>query len=115
MSPMNRKRGVIGLAVLCTATLAATAAVAAPQEPDVPAMTVPYHVTDLSQPGGAEALYARIQRAARDVCSEPDQRELARWEVYKRCFDRAVDSAVAKVNVTALTALHRNKAHGVGV
>jgi len=114
MSFMNRKRGVLGLAVLCTAALATTAAVASPQDTDVPTLSVKYHAADVAQPGGAERLYARIQRAARLVCQRPDDRDLAAYAGYRQCFDRAVDTAVSNVNVTALTALHRAKTRAVG-
>ena len=111
MSPMNRKSGaLIGIVVLCTGAFTAAGAIAAPQGPAiVSSLNVKYHEADLAQPGGPEFLYRRIQGAARRVCHEPDQRELARYAEYRQCFERAVDNAVAKVNVTALTAYHRSK------
>jgi UrcA family protein len=58
---------------------------------------------------GAKALYLRIQRAAKMVCHAPDIRDLPKWKVYQRCYDSAVDDAVAQVGASALTALHRSK------
>jgi UrcA family protein len=121
MSQMNRKRAPAGLttaplmtavaplmrALLCTAAFMATGAIAGPQAVD--SINVSYMAADLTQPEGARSLYLRIQRAARVVCREPDIRELAAHTAYERCYERAVDDAVAKVDATALTALHRSK------
>jgi UrcA family protein len=108
MSLMNRKRRAGGQpmtglsALLCTAALMATGAVA-------DSIHLSYVTTDLSRPEGAKALYWHIQRAARLVCHAPDVRDLPAWEVYQRCYDRAVDNAVEQVGASALTALHRSK------
>ena len=107
MSLMNRKRGTLtGLAVLGMAALT-TGAVAAPDVQD--SVNVSYVPAALVQPEAAQALYLRIQRAARSVCHEPDIRDLETTRLYRSCFAKAVDNAVAKVDATALTALHRSK------
>jgi UrcA family protein len=119
MSLMNRRhpaggQRLTGLTVapltavlLCTAPFMATGAIAAPnaEEP----IHLSYVTTDLTQTEGVKALYLRIQGAARMVCHAPDIRELARWEVYQRCYNSAVDNAVAQIGASALTALHRSK------
>ena len=115
MSPTNRNCGtLIGraaaamiTALLCTATFNATGVIAAESPSD--AIEISYVKADLSQPESAQLLYKRIQLAARSVCHEPSVRELARYRIYKRCFDEAVDAAVAKVDASTLTALHRSK------
>src|ERR1700730_7771249 len=113
MSLMNRKRRAGGQpltglsALLCTAAFIATGAVAAPQLED--SVHLSYVTADLTQPEGAKRLSLRIQRAARMDCHAPDLRELPAWGKYQRCYDRAVDDAVAKVGASALTALHRSK------
>jgi UrcA family protein len=108
MSLMNRKRGTLtGLAMLCTAAFLSTGAVAATETQE--SVHVSYVAADLTQPDAAEALYLHIRRAARAVCHEPDIRELENYRLYQRCYARAVDNAVAKVDATALTALHRSK------
>jgi UrcA family protein len=106
---MNRNRGgtLTGLALLCTAALTATSAIAAPETQE--SLSVSYVAADLARPAAAEALYRRIQQAAHMVCHEPDIRELARHSNYERCYKKAVDAAVAKVDATALTVLHRCK------
>lgn len=118
MSTMNRNRGTLtGLAaaplmtaLLCTAAFVTTGAIAAP--PSRESVHVSYVAADLAQPEAAAALYLRIQRAARRVCHEPDLRMLRDHLLYQQCYDKAVDDAVANVNATALTALHRSRTHG---
>jgi UrcA family protein len=114
MSLINRKRGLIGLTaaplstvLLCTAAFMATGAIATAQAQD--SIHLSYVTADLTGPEGAEVLYLHIQRAARTVCHAPDIRELKALAQYQRCYDRAVDDAVAKVGASALTALHRSK------
>jgi len=116
MSSTNRYRGtVIGLTaapvmtvLLCAAAFTTTSAIAAPPS-ESNSIEVSYVKSDLSQPEAAESLYKHIQYAARSVCHEPNLRELARHASYQRCYDKAVDDAVAKVDATALTALHRSR------
>jgi UrcA family protein len=103
MSPLNRKRGLAALA----ATFMATGAIATPESGD--SRHISYVPAELTQPEAAQRLYLRIQRVARVVCHEPEMRDLSRYRVYQQCYDRAVDNAVANVNATALTALHRSK------
>jgi len=120
MSLMNRKLGVpLVTGLLCTAAFMATGAIAGEQADDTVRVNDPMQVTDsiavsyapadVTRPEAAKALYLHIQRAAKMVCREPDIRDLTGYSVYQRCYDRAVDDAVEKVNVTTLTALHRSK------
>jgi UrcA family protein len=104
-----------GLILLGTAALGSTAAVAAEQVP-VETKSVNYVQADLQNEASAGALYQRIQRAARSVCQQPDVREVDRYRFYKSCYDRAVETAVANVGATALTAVHRshNRAQAAG-
>src|SRR5438105_4570006 len=89
-------------ALLSTAVLGSTAALAAdPTAP--PSLTVSYVQADLQGPAATEKLYNRIQRAARNVCQEPMLREVDRYHLYKNCYERAMDNAVANVGATALT------------
>jgi len=108
MNRMNRKRSLVGFALVCTTTLAAGSVVASPDDfTTVESTSVHYHKAQLAQPEAAATLYRRIQRAARRVCHEPDVRELEVYAKYEQCFEGAVDKAVANVDVSALTALHR--------
>lgn len=107
MSLKNRKRATAGLALFCTAALGTTGAVAAPEVEH--SIHVRYVAADLGSQDAATALYARIKRAARVVCDQPNVRELADYARFQACYDRAVDKAVANVNAGTLTALHRSK------
>jgi UrcA family protein len=116
MNPMNRKCAPIGLALLCSATLMAGGAGAAQPGSATPGdlkeidtVSVHYHNTDLAKADGAQNLYRRIQNAARRVCHQPDIRELTLYAEYEKCYEVAVNAAVAKVDVSELTALHRSR------
>jgi UrcA family protein len=107
MSVVNRKLGTsIGVALLCTAAVMATGANAGATTDSV---SVSYVTADVATAEGAQALYEHIQRAAKIACHEPNIRELDQYRLYQKCFDRAMDAAVAKVDSSALTALHRNR------
>jgi UrcA family protein len=110
MRPVHRFGILSGLILLGTAVLSSTAALAA-DPPTVVSLSVNYVQADLQDATSAEALYHRIQRAARIVCQQPNVREVDRYRVYKACYDRAVDTAVANVGATALTAVHRSHSH----
>ncbi len=104
----DRHFGILsGLILLGTAALSSTSAFAA-EPPEVVSLSVNYVRADLDNPASAEALYQRIQRAARRVCQQPNAREVDRFRLYKICYDRAVDNAVANVGATALTAVHHS-------
>jgi UrcA family protein len=107
MSPTNRHCATLtGLILLGAGALSTTGALAS--APDN-SLGVSYVKADLSQPASAESLYKRIQFAARTVCHEPNPHELSRFANYRLCVATAVDAAVAQVDATALTALHRSK------
>lgn len=68
--------------------------------------TVDYSDLDLDRGAGAEAMLARIHRAARAVChTASDPRDLkARTGARKACLRTAVEGAVAKVGSPLVTA-----------
>jgi UrcA family protein len=110
MRPIRHFGILSGLVLLGTAAVGSTAALATgPTE--TPSLTVNYLQSDLQDPAYAEALYHRIQRAARIVCQQPNTREVDRYHLYKICYDRAVENAVANVGASALTAVHRSRSH----
>ena len=123
MSLMNRRPGLTAAplmtALFCTAAFMATGAIAGEQTGDTvrvndpilvtDSIAVSYAAADVTRPEAAKALYLHIQRAAKMVCREPDIRDLTGYSVYQRCFDRAVDDAVAKVGESTLTTLHRSR------
>ncbi|HUI60311.1 MAG TPA: UrcA family protein, partial [Steroidobacteraceae bacterium] len=104
MSLMKHKGGLLaGLALVCAGFTLGDAAMA--QQAN--GITLEYSRTELEQPGGAQKLYRRIQTAAQHACVEPDRRELSQYARFQECVARAVDGAVAKVDATQLTVLHR--------
>lgn len=80
-------------------SLAAGCTTAEPRDP--PQMTVKFPDLQVSNPEGAAALYARIQRAARLVCQSTDPRNYSS-PMHDACLHDAIANAVAKVNRPAL-------------
>lgn len=95
---------------LALAGVAAAAPAEARQAPAVePApieFRVKYHPYELATRSGAEALYRRIGRVARDACRMDGIAEIvARAEIAK-CRAETIDIAVAQVSSAALAAVH---------
>jgi UrcA family protein len=67
--------------------------------------TVLYGDLNIESDQGAKVLYARLRSAAKDVCQPLEGRNLL-GNHWQRCFDHAMDSAVAQVNTARVTALH---------
>ena len=116
MRPTHRFGILNGLVLVSTAALISAAALgstaALATDPTTPpSLRVNYVQADLQDATAAEALYQRIQRAARIVCEQPSAREVDRYNVFKACYARAVDTAVANVGATALTEVHRSHGH----
>jgi UrcA family protein len=110
MRPIRHFGFLSGVVLLSTAALGSTAALAT-EPTETPSLNVSYVQSDLQDSASAQALYQRIQRAARIVCQQPNAREVDRYHLYKACYERAVDTAVANVGATALTAVHRSHSH----
>lgn len=87
--------------------LAPDAAAAAPA-PTV-SIRIPYADLDLTTDSGITELYARVRRAARQVC-RPQTTGSRLDERYPACMRETVDRAVAQLGVTALAELHRELA-----
>lgn len=73
----------------------------------VPAVTVEFSDLDLARGAGVEVLYRRLRAAAKSVCGTNDGRNLNGRQEWRKCYDQALDEAVAKVNNSRLTELHR--------
>ncbi len=93
---------VTGLLIATTAPAADTA---------TRSLTVRYSAADLNSTAGASALLQRIQGAARHVCGEAG-RQLEEQLDWNRCYDRAVEQAVAGVDNALLTAIYRQQELG---
>ena len=102
----------VGLAILALGALAGGSSLAAASPPaDVRTVTVRYAPAALDSNEGAQQLYRRIQVAARQACGDSDPRDIVHYFLFKGCYQSAVDTAVAKVDATRLTALHRKAQH----
>ena len=73
--------------------------------PDGRSVTVSYGDLDLSSPTGANALYRRIQGAAKQVCGYAGA-DLIEQSIWRGCYRHAIAGAVGKVNNPLLTAVH---------
>lgn len=68
---------------------------------------VSYADLDLAHPAGAQALYARLRSAARQLCAHDyTPSDLYRRVARKDCYDRTLDDAVQGVDSTPLKGLH---------
>jgi len=101
--------GILSSLILLGTAALSPAAVLAAAPPTVKTRSVNYTQSDLSDPAATAELYRRIQRAARIVCEQPVALEIDRYMEFKKCYDRAVDTAVANVGASALTAVHHRK------
>ncbi len=94
-------RRVLTTAILgafaCTVATVCTAAdpIGAPQT------TVSFADLNVSNPEGAAALYARIERAAREVCRPLEERYF-KSAAHDACVHKAIADAVAKIDRPAL-------------
>ncbi len=62
---------------------------------------------NLTNPQGIATVYARLRRAAGNVCgSEPQYRELERHTAWSKCVRAALDGAVVQVRSIGLAELH---------
>jgi len=83
--------------------------IAAAPSNGVPTETVRFADLNLARPAGADALYRRIQQAAREVC-EPDG-PAGHLSGYQECVSNAIARAVADVGAPLLTEHHRALSH----
>ncbi len=90
--------------VLTTAKRDAT--MDAPSRSTTRSMTVSYRDLDLSRPAGIDRLYVRLQRAARAVCSPRELRFLGMRSDQARCYESAMDNAVANIDNPGLSGFH---------
>lgn len=105
------KRSIVALALAATLT-----SLSLPVQADEPAtesnIKVKFRDLDLSKAEGAAALYQRIERSARLVCTDSSSPyDAGRVETFQRCYQSAIQDAVSKINQPQLTALHREKTH----
>jgi UrcA family protein len=81
-------------------------AYATPQ-PDVVKTQVRFADLDLHTPDGNVVLYHRLSSAARRVCEESTDQDMALFDAEMKCRAEAMQAAVAQVNSPILTALYQ--------
>jgi len=93
---------------LAALILAVTAPVAkATTADETPSLVVKYTDLNVNTPQGARVLYSRLRAAATDVCGgDADLRDPDVYLEFLRCYWRAMDSAVQKVDEASITALY---------
>ena len=69
-------------------------------------MSVNYADLNLSQPAAIDDLYARLQRAARAVCSPREIRDLGMRSNREQCYESAMGHAVANIDNPGLSELY---------
>ena len=89
-------------------TLSANCPAAAPSD-NVRTEIVSFADLDTTRIAGAQALYHRIQYAAKDVCEAPDARTYS--QSYQHCKSAAISRAVADVGSPLLTEYHQAAIH----
>jgi UrcA family protein len=90
--------------LMSTAALCSTLSTTAEAE-DVPSKVVKFSDLDITTPNGAKVLYQRIRAAAQDVCDVSIGGDPIMRVGTKVCIDKAIDSAVKRVNAPMLTYL----------
>jgi UrcA family protein len=73
-------------------------------------VSISYADLNMESAAGLRSLYGRLKNAARHVCSPLDDgRHSPANFAFLRCYETALDSAVAKVNRPVLTAMHNSR------
>lgn len=71
--------------------------------------TVSYADLDMNKAEGAQRLYKRINRAAKNVCAPLRERDLKSNVQHRSCVSEAVANAVGEVNQPLLTQHHKSR------
>lgn len=99
------------LAVVAGASSSAFADGNTPANPSAaPEITVRLDDLDLTHAGGVQLLLTRMKRAAREACAAGAAPSAAAKRKYDpACVERAMDSAVARVDTPLVTARHHGR------
>jgi len=104
-SPFSQRNALIGLALASTG-LAGGLAHAEGAHSQFKTVVVRYADLNLDNPDGAQVLYQRIKRAARQACGSAVVDDLPQFAHYRECYNTAVENAVATVQSNRVTELH---------
>ena len=104
----RRTHAFVAAATLAALTLLGTASLAHAAAPSVSEqVVVRFDDLNLATPAGLQALYLRIQNAARSVCGTPETLGTrVASQAWKECVSTSVRDAIFKVNRPALTAYY---------
>jgi UrcA family protein len=101
---------VISTSVLAIILSGAASHAMAGPKPDfgpTPSVTVRFGDLNTASPEGIKTLYSRIRAAADGVCTKEVMWYPAAFRAQKACYRATLESVVAKLNLSGLTALHR--------
>ena len=105
---LRRTPAVVAAATLAALTLIGTASLAHAAAPsNTEQVVVRFDDLNLATPAGLQALYLRIQNAARSVCGSaelPGSRVAS--EAWTDCVTASIRGAISEVNQPALTAYY---------
>ena len=99
-------RSSVTLLMLLCGLVGATAASAATQDDDVPALKVRYTADALDTDHGAKVLYSRLVHAAEQVCPADFSGSHLLSPSVQSCRDQAVARAVHQINNSRLAAVY---------
>ena len=94
---MKRRSSMLVLSLCALSATLAAASTGSARAGDLPAVTVSYQDLNLRQSADARLLYARLQQAAARVCPAASPYELARYAIYQRCINAALNQAVQAI------------------
>jgi UrcA family protein len=99
-----------GIAVLACCGTGGLARAAEPIQ-----VNVSYADLNLESAAGIQSLYGRLKFASQRVCAPWDDGRSSHANfVFQRCYQTALDSAVAKINRPVLTAMHNSRRQEAG-
>jgi UrcA family protein len=105
---MNTRRYIVMLTA-AVAPIATWCANADSTTDDPPRIVVSLAGFDLASQKGADAMYRRIQSAAKIVCRVNESREQPRIARARACYRSAIDDAVAQANRPLLSEVHARR------
>jgi UrcA family protein len=94
--------------VLCAGSALGAACTAPASAANAPEVTVSYQDLNLANTADVRVLYRRLKAAASDVCGNVPAQELARHLAFESCYNAALQSAVAHVNLPQLQAMYQS-------
>ncbi len=99
---------LIGAAAAFAPAIASAAYSDSPNSAITSSKVVRFNDLKLDQTGDVAALYARIRHAAAQVCSSG-----AGSAMQRDCYEKAIATAVARVNNPSLTAYHEHRTNAI--